>query len=283
MISIAPSGQSCGAAVTGVDLSKPLTAAETAEIRAAWLSHHVLAFPDQSMTDDDLERFTVSFGGFGHDPFIAPIPGRSHVIAVQRLADERSPLFAENWHSDWSFQARPPAGTCLYGLTIPPVGGDTLFSNQHAALDAMPAALRSRLEGRIAIHSAKRAYAPEGAYGERDTGKRSMDIRPSREADGSQLHPLIRRHPETGREGLFGCFGYIIGIEGMPDTEAVPLLTELYQWQGREEFQYRHKWRPNMLVMWDNRSVLHAATGGYDGYDRVLHRTTIAAWSGTDA
>ena len=63
----------------------------------------------------------------------------------------------------------------------------------------------------------------------------------------------------------------------MPDEEAIPLLLELYQWQGREEFQYRHKWRPNMLVMWDNRSVLHAATGGYDGYDRILHRTTIAA------
>ena len=284
LISIAPSGQSCGAAVTGVDLSKPLTAAETAEIRAAWLSHHVLAFPDQSMTDDDLERFTVSFGGFGHDPFIAPIPGRSHVIAVQRLADERSPLFAENWHSDWSFQARPPAGTCLYGLTIPPVGGDTLFSNQHAALDAMPAALRVP-SGRPHSDPFRQARLRPGRCLRRTRHRQALHGYPPVAArpTAAQLHPLIRRHPETGREGLFGCFGYIIGIEGMPDTEAVPLLTELYQWQGREEFQYRHKWRPNMLVMWDNRSVLHAATGGYDGYDRVLHRTTIAAWSGTDA
>jgi taurine dioxygenase len=276
MISITPSGQACGASVNGVDLSKPLTSQDIAEIRAAWLKHHVLAFPDQQMTDDDLERFTIAFGGFGDDPFIAPIPGRSHVIAVKRLADERSPLFAENWHSDWSFQARPPAGTCLYGITIPPVGGDTLFANQHAALDAMPAAMRKPLEGRMAIHSAKRAYAPEGQYGAKDKG-RSMDIRPSREAEATQLHPLIRRHPETGREGLFSCFGYIIGIEGMPEAESTPLLLELYQWQGRPEFQYRHKWRPNMLLMWDNRSVLHAATGGYDGHDRILHRTTIAA------
>jgi taurine dioxygenase len=91
------------------------------------------------------------------------------------------------------------------------------------------------------------------------------------------LHPLIRNHPETGREGLFSCFGYIVGIAGMDDAEALPLLIELYQWQGREAFQYRHKWQPGMLVMWDNRSLLHAATGGYDGYDRLLHRTTIAA------
>ncbi|MBI1359608.1 MAG: TauD/TfdA family dioxygenase [Alphaproteobacteria bacterium] len=278
MISITPSGEACGATVTGLDLSRPLGPEDAAAIRAAWLEHHVLAFPDQQMTDDDLERFTLAFGGFGEDPFIAPIPGRSHVIAVQRRANETSPLFAENWHSDWSFQVRPPAGTCLYGLTIPPVGGDTLFANQHAALDAMPARLRSRLEGRMAIHSAKRAYAPEGAYGARDKSDRSMDIRPSREADRTQLHPIIRKHPETGREGLFSCFGYIIGIEGMASEEATPLLQELYQWQGREEFQYRHKWRPNMLLMWDNRSVLHAATGGYAGHDRILHRTTIAAW-----
>jgi taurine dioxygenase len=274
-ITVTPSGQACGATVTGVDLSQPLSADTAAEIRAHWLDHHVLAFPDQSMSDDDLERFTLAFGGFGDDPFIAPIPGRDHIIAVERLADETSPLFAENWHSDWSFQAVPPAGTCLYGIEIPPIGGDTLFANQHAALDAMPDRLRHRLEGKRAIHSAKRAYAPDGAYGDADTAKRSMDIRPSSEAEAIQRHPIIRKHPETGREGLFSCFGYIIGIEGMDDAEAVPLLIELYQWQGREASQYRHKWQSGMLLMWDNRSVLHAATGGYDGHHRLLHRTTI--------
>ena len=276
MIRVEPSGQACGATVTGIDLSKPLTPDDVAAIRAAWLRHHVLAFPDQQMSDDDLERYTIAFGGFGHDPFIAPIPGRSHIISVQRKANETSPLFAENWHSDWSFQPRPPAGTCLYGITIPPIGGDTLFANQHAALDAMPKSMRAKLEGRMAIHSAVKAYAPDGQYGARDKG-RSMDIRVSRDAEKTQLHPLIRKHPETGREGIFSAFGYIIGLEGMDEADSTPLLLDLYQWQAREEFQYRHKWRHNMLLMWDNRSVLHAATGGYAGYDRVLHRTTIAA------
>lgn len=273
---IEPSGQACGATVTGVDLSAPLDAATTGEIRAAWLDHHVLAFPGQSLTNDDLEAFTMAFGGFGDDPFIAPIAGRRHIIAVARAADETAPLFAENWHSDWSFQARPPAGTCLYGITIPPVGGDTLFADQHRALDAMPDRLRRRIEGLVAIHSAARAYAPDGFYGARDTG-RSMAIRPSDSARATQRHPFIRAHPETGRPGLFSCLGYIIAFEGMDDAEAMPLLTELYQWQGRPEFQYRHRWAPNMLVMWDNRSVLHAATGGYAGHARLLHRTTIAA------
>ena len=275
-ITVTPSGQACGANVTGLDLSAPLSPQQVAEIRAAWLEHHVLAFPDQILSDDDQEAFTVAFGGFGDDPFIAPIPGRKHVIAVKRLANETSPIFAEAWHSDWSFQARPPAGTCLYGITIPPVGGDTLFANQHLALEAMPQDLRARLEGRMAIHSAKKAYAPEGSYGEGDVARRSMDIRPSREAEATQLHPLIRAHPETGRLGLFSCLGYIIGIDGMSDEEALPLLLELYHWQGREQFHYRHQWQKNTLLMWDNRSVLHAATGGYDGHDRLLHRTTVA-------
>ncbi len=279
MIHVEPSGDSCGASVTGVDLTRSLTAAEVAEIRAAWLRHHVLAFPDQVLSDDDLERFTLCFGTFGDDPFIAPITGRQHVIAVRRRADETAPLFAENLHSDWSFQTRPPAGTCLYGITIPPVGGDTLFGNQHAALEAMPLDLRQRLDGRLAVHSARGGYAPSGKYGDADrVTDRSMDIRPSDAAMATQLHPIIRAHPETGRLGLFGCIGYIIGIEGLDDDESAAALSDLFSWQTREEFQYRHEWEPNMLVMWDNRSVLHKATGGYDGHDRLLHRTTIAAY-----
>jgi taurine dioxygenase len=277
-IEVTPSGQACGATVRGVDLSAPLEADTVAQIRSIWLTHHVLAFPDQSMTDDDLERFTLYFGPFGDDPYIAPIAGREHVIAVKRRADETSPLFAENWHSDWSFQERPPAGTCLLAVTVPPVGGDTLYSNQHAALDAMPADLRQRLEGKMAIHSARGGYAPSGSYGTKDQQtNRSMSIRPSETAMATQLHPIIRSHPETGRLGLFSCIGYIIGIDGMSNDEALPLLLELHAWQTRDEFVYTHKWEPNMLTIWDNRSCLHRATGGYDGHDRLLHRTTIGA------
>lgn len=280
-IEVTASGQACGATVRGVDLTAELDDTTVAEIRAAWLQHHVLAFPDQAMSDDDLERFTLRFGPFGDDPFIAPIEGREHVIAVERRAAETAPLFAENWHTDWSFQERPPSGTCLFGITIPAVGGDTLYTNQHAALAAMPADLRARIEGRMAVHSARGGYAPDGSYGFADQATdRSMAIRPSDAAMATQLHPIVRVHPETGEEGIFGCIGYIIGVDGMADEEAKSLIMDLYAWQTREEFQYRHVWSQNMLVMWDNRSVLHRATGGYDGHDRLLHRTTIGAYGG---
>src|SRR3546814_15460355 len=104
-----------------------------------------------------------------------------------------------------------------------------------------------------------------------------MEFRSDDEALETQLHPCSRAHPETGRPGLFGCAGYIIGFDGLDDSEALPLLYELIQWQGREEFRYSHAWEPDMLVMLDNRSLLHRATAGYDGHDRLLHRTTNPA------
>ncbi len=278
-IHVEPTGAPCGAAVTGVDLTAPLGTDTVTDLRRAWLEHHVLVFPEQPMTDDDLERFTLYFGPFGDDPYVAPIEGREHVIAISRLADETAKLFADTFHSDWSFQERPPSGTCLFGITIPPHGGDTLFANQHAAYEALPADMKARVDGRMAVHSARIPYSRAGTYGEADRQTdRSMDIRPDDSALATQLHPLVQEHPETGRPALFSTIGYIVGIEGMPDDEAQELLVELYRWQSRDEFVYRHRWEPNMLVMWDNRSVLHSATGGYEGHDRILHRTTIGAY-----
>lgn len=277
-LAISPSGQACGATVTGVDLAGELSADPVAEIRAAWLKHRVLAFADQRMDDDALERFTLAMGGFGEDPFFDPIDGREHIAAILREADEQSPLFAENWHSDWSFLAAPPAGTCLLAIDIPPIGGDTLFADQVAAFAALPEDRKAYLRTLTAIHSARLAYAPEGSYGEKDEG-RSMAIRPDESARATHTHPLIQRHPETGEEAIFSTLGYIIGIEGMAQAEAIALLSELAQWQSRDEFVYRHRWKPDMLVMWDNRSVLHKATGGYEGHRRELHRTTIAAYA----
>lgn len=275
-LTVTPSDMACGAMVGGIDLSAPLSAAQVADIRAVWLEHQVICFPGQALSDDDLERFTLGFGPFGDDPFIAPIPGRKHIIAVKRAAGETSPIFAETWHSDWSFQKTPPQGTCLYGITIPPIGGDTLFINQIKALEEMPDVLREKIEGRKAIHSARNGYSAKGMYGAGDTG-RSMDIRYSDEAEETQSHPFIRVHPETGKESLFGCAGYIVGVEGMSQEEGWELVTEVYRWQTRPEFQYRHKWEKGMLLMWDNRSTLHMATGGYAGHDRLLHRTTIGS------
>ncbi|MCU0940690.1 MAG: TauD/TfdA family dioxygenase [Burkholderiaceae bacterium] len=274
-LTVTPQTAPCGATVQGIDMRQPLSAGVVAEIRDAWLAHQVLAFPDQRLSLADLERIARHIGPFGSDPFFGSVPGHPHIAQVRRDADEKTKIFAETWHSDWSFLPRPPQATLLYGNVIPPVGGDTLFANQVAAWDALADAMKSRLKPLQGIHSARRGYARDGLYGERDRG-RSMAIRCGDDALATQSHPIGRVHPETGRTALFVSPGYTIGIEGMDEAEAQPLLLALFRHQVRDDFVYRHRWQPGMLLLWDNRCVVHAATGGYDGHARLLHRITVA-------
>ena len=165
-LTVTPSGQACGATVTGIDFAEDLHESVVKEIRDAWLEHHVLAFPNQNIDDDQLERFALRFGVFGDDGFFGPIEGREHIAAIRREAEDTQPIFADMWHSDWSFQEDPPAATFLYGIDIPPVGGDTLFVNNHLAFEEMPAELLQKFEGKTAIHSAVMGYAPDGPFGD---------------------------------------------------------------------------------------------------------------------
>ena len=271
---VIPQPAPCGALVQDIDLRR-IDAGQVAALRAHWLKHLVLAFTEQSLEVEDLERFAALIGPFGSDPYFHSIPGHPHVAQVRRDADEKTRIFAESWHSDWSFLPGPPTATLLYGNVIPPIGGDTLFANQYAAWDALPAALRTQVAGRNGIHSARRGYSRQGIYGENDRG-RSMAIKYSDSAMATQAHPIARVHPETGRTALYVSPGYTIAIEGMRDDESAALLAELCAHQVRAEFVYRHRWANGMLVMWDNRCLVHAATGGYDGHQRLLHRVTVA-------
>ena len=151
MLDIQPTGEACGATVTGIDLSAPLTIDAIDAIRAAWIEHQVIVFPEQTLSDEDLVRITNDLGSVGDDPYFVSIHEDTPVVALTRRADEKAPVFAEVWHTDWSFKKEPPIGTCLYSLTIPPIGGDTGFTNQQKALAEMPQDLRTRLEGKVAF------------------------------------------------------------------------------------------------------------------------------------
>jgi alpha-ketoglutarate-dependent taurine dioxygenase len=264
----------CGAEIRGADLSSPLTKDDLRTVRKAWMENHVLVFPDQELENDDLVRFAESLGPIGDDPFIAPIEGHDRIAAIHRKADETGRVFADNWHSDWSFMPTPPAGTFLYGVVIPPTGGDTYFSNQHLAYEKMPPEMKEKFEKLTSVHSAKSAYSRDGAYAKHKFDG-AMNIIVSDEANKVQLHPLVRAHPESGKPGIFGG-SYVVDLDGIEENRAKEIIEELVKWQDREEFVYQHKWKPNMLVLWDNRSVLHRASGGYEGYERRLLRLTIA-------
>lgn len=274
MLHVEPTGEACGAVVQGIDFRKPQGKETISNVREIWLEHHVLIFPNQHLEDDQLERFAGYFGPIGHDPFIAAMDGKKRIAAIQRSADETGKIFADIWHSDWSFKEVPPAATCLLGVEIPTVGGDTLFSNQHKAWDEMPQDMKDRYAGLVSIHSARQGYGDKGYYAQ-EGNKGSMKIITSKSANAVQRHPLVQKHAESGKLGLRGG-RYLKSFEGLPEAESQKLVDELYEWQGRPEFVYRHKWEKGMLVLWDNRSVLHKATGGFEGQARLLHRLTIA-------
>ena len=268
-----PSG--FGAEIVGPDLTRPLSRDELAEVKAAWARHGVVAFPDQPLTLDQLEAFTLQIGPFGEDPFIKPMPGRPNVHELRREPDEKATNFGAGWHSDWSFQAAPPAATLLRSEVVPPVGGDTLFCDCARAYEALSPVMRKMLEGLEAVHSAGRAYGTQGVFA-RESEKRTMEIIISSEADQSLTHPLVRTHPVTGRKAIFVSPVYTVGVAGMTPKESAAILGFLFQHMTQDEFIYRHKWRPGMLLMWDNRCTMHFAEGGYDGHLRVMHRTTVA-------
>ena len=274
-ITVEPRAHGFGAEVTGLDLSRPLPAATLGEVKDAWARHAVLSFPDQPLSLDELEAFTLQFGPFGDDPYVAPMPGHPNVLEVRREPQEKLTPFGGAWHSDWSFQPTPPAATILRSEVIPPVGGDTLYCDAARAYEALDEATKAKLAPLKAVHSASRAYGPKSAYS-RELDQRSMPIIVSPEADKTHAHPLVRTHPVTGRKALFISPVYTIGIEGMTPAEGDPILAGLYKHMTQDQFIYRHKWREGMVVIWDNRCTMHNAEGGYDGHLRVMHRTTVA-------
>ena len=278
-ITVTPTNAACGAVVRGVDLTHALGREQIAAIRSAWLAHQVLVFPaptanNQPLQLDELERFASTIGPFGVDPYFGSVPGHPNVAQVKRAADETTRIFAEAWHSDWSFLAAPPQATLLYGNLIPPIGGDTLFANQYMAWDALPEALKRQVAKKMGVHSARRGYSPQGSYGQSDKG-RSMDIKYSETAMATQLHPIARVHPETGRACLY-LGDHAESIVGMDYDEGRALIEELNALAIHPDLTYAHRWRPHEFIVWDNRCLLHRATS-YNPFveGRVVRRCTV--------
>jgi taurine dioxygenase len=272
---IEPRPQGIGAVVTGVDLARPLPLDEAEALRVAWAEHAVLVFPEQPLSHEQLEAFTLALGDFGQDPFIEALPGHPHILELRREPGEKAQNFGAAWHSDWSFQPCPPAGTILHAKVVPPVGGDTLYADTRLAWEALSPTFQGMLRGLQAIHSAAFAYGPRGVLA-KDAHERTMKILVSEEAEKTEIHPLVRKHPVTGRRALFVNPVYTVAIEGLRPEENFTILKFLYDHMVQERFVYRHRWQPDMLVIWDNRSTMHFAEGGYDGHLRLMHRTTLA-------
>lgn len=270
-IDIAPVSGVIGAEVHGVDLAAELSDKTVAEIRTAFNEHHVLFFRDQELTAEQQLDFGRRFGELGTHPYVDASPDHPEVIDIVTEADDRV-NFGGGWHTDVTFLAEPDLGSILYAVELPPFGGDTLFSSQPAAYDALSDTMKSLLDGLVGIHSAGPQYGGAGY----STKSSAMATKDTASAAASRVeHPVVVTHPETGRRGLYVNPAFTVGIVGMHRAEAKALLGFLHDHARAEAFTCRLRWRPGTVAMWDNRSVQHYALHDYQGHRRVMRRITI--------
>jgi taurine dioxygenase len=259
-----------GAEIVGLDLREPLDADTATALRAALVEHHVLVFRDQAVTPEQQIAFGRCFGELDTHPFVEGNPDHPEIIDIVTLPDDRF-NFGGGWHTDVSFLEEPDLGSILYAVELPPVGGDTLFADQHAAYDALSDTMKSMLDGLVAVHSAERQY---GAGGQ-STQSSAVATKNADVATRTVEHPVVRTHPESGRRSLYVNPAFTMRIVGLHRAESDALLRFLYRHAVSERFTCRVRWEPGTMVMWDNRSVQHYALHDYVGHTRRMRRITV--------
>jgi len=272
-ISVHPISGALGAQIDGVDLSIPLDDAAFEEIRTAFHEHLVIFFRDQDIAPDLYLAFAKRFGPIGRYPFVQDMDGHPGITEVIKGKDDRV-NFGGLWHSDTTYQDRPPLGSMLYAREVPPHGGDTLFANMYMAYETLSAGMRMMLDPLRAFYTAAlRNQAGSGPRAQiaKMTGKGQNAESMDREA----VHPVVRTHPETGRKALYVNCAHTSHFAGMTREESLPILRFLFEHQSRPEFTCRFRWRENSLAFWDNRCTHHYALNDYHGFRRLMHRITI--------
>jgi len=269
-IEVHPVAGALGAEISGVDLSKDLADDAVAAIRRAWLEHLVVFFRDQDLPPARFLAFARRFGEAIEYPLLKGLDEFPEIIPVLKLEHERV-NFGGIWHSDTAYLERPPMASLLVAREVPPAGGDTLFANMYLAYESLSAGMKRLLHGLVAVNSSAGADA---------TRTREDRLKDSARADAKQeyvaAHPVVRVHPETGRQALYVNVAHTVGFEGMTREESAPLLDYLFRHQVRPEFTCRFRWRPGSIAFWDNRCAQHNAINDYQGHRRLLHRITLA-------
>ncbi|MBK0399949.1 TauD/TfdA family dioxygenase [Limibaculum sp. M0105] len=265
-----------GAEIEGVDLKQPISGDLAQSLRAALARHQVIFFRGQSLDIAAQKRLTAAFGPPMTLPYVKPVEGEPEVIRVLKEADEGGGVFGGDWHADFSFLERPPAGSILSGEVIPPFGGDTVWAGQAAAWEALPEALKTLLRGRDAIHVGKPYGVRWAPPAETRTGRSIEMSRGDPSADQERRHPAVIVNPVTGREALFLNPLYVSHLDGLSEEESRPLLAQVQAHTIRPEFCVRFRWSPGAVAVWDNLFTQHYAVNDYHGHRRLMWRTTFA-------
>jgi taurine dioxygenase len=274
---VRPLSSALGAEIVGFDV-RNLTDDAFSEVREAFLRYQLLVFRDQSLPPEDHIAFSWRFGELETRPDRPfTLDGFPEVAVLSNRLVDGDPVGVINagdfWHSDLSFSRFPCRTTFLYAMETAEEGGDTEWSNMYAAYDALSEGMKERIDGLKGIHVFDRRRNPRAR----------VDAQFEDQADEvygvpvpDAVHPVVRRHPDTGRKALYVSPRFVVGIDGMEDSDAQPLLDELFEHQIRQEFRYRHKWRKGDLTIWDNPCLIHIGRGGIKPPGiRHMHRTMV--------
>ena len=279
-ITVKPRHPALGAEVSGVDMRLPIDAETVQAVTDAWMKHLVLVFPNQRISDAEHVAFTRHFGEpeIFHQTSLHLRSDRVREIFLVSNVDETGRLMApgepsqrqlsssQQWHTDSSYRPMPSAGSLLHGIEISRTGGVTQFINMCMVYDELPESLRRQVEGRKARHD----------FGMLSRLVGSPPPTPEECAAMPPVwHPMVRRHPVTGRKSLYVSSIYNDAIEEMEDDAARRLVEELTEFAAQSKYMYRHVWEPHDVLMWDNRCTVHAVTPHDPMERRVMHRTTI--------
>lgn len=281
---ITPAGDKLGAVVDNLDISVPLSAQQVDELIVAAGTYGVLEFPNQTLTSESLRNFSAQFGKLLISPGgRAQDPDCPEVMTLSNMVEDGKPLgladAGQGWHTDMSYAPMIAFANVLYGIRIPyregrPLG-DTQFQDMHAAYDALPADLKTRLEGRTAIHDFNKFWEMMRA---KPGSKRPPLSEAERKLRAPVSQPIFMTHPITGKKVLYANPGYATRIEGMEEKESEEILSFLFEHQLRPEFHYAFKWRTGSVLMWDNLGTLHNAVPDYGPDEhRYIKRCQVMA------
>jgi taurine dioxygenase len=264
-IQIHPVAGALGAELCGVDLSGPLDEASIAAIHAAWMERQVLFLRDQHISREQHVAFGRSFGELHVHPVLRQLEDEGFPEIVVLESDARRPVLADAWHSDVTFQKKPPMGSILRAVTVPEAGGDTMWSSMYAAYEALSDSMQRLLSDLRAVN--------DGGFFHRQA--RKAEHREDLEKDQTAVHPVIRTHPVTGRKGIFVNSAFTRSIEGMKPAESRALLGFLYEHVGSPDFTCRLRWQPGTIAMWDNRCTQHRVVADNRSAHRRMERVTL--------
>jgi len=272
-IKVIPISRELGAEISGVNIAAGISDQQFSEIRQAFSDYGVIFFRDQDISPDQHIEFAQRWGEINVNRFFQPVDTHPVIAEVRKEAHQKKNIGCA-WHTDHSYDQIPAMGSILYAREVPTLGGDTLFSSMYAAYEALSDGMKKVLRGLRAEHSSRHSFG-EQAYVDTDMDDLGGRLGNTAKAIQDAVHPVVIRHPLSGRPALYVNGEFTVKFEGWGKQESQPLLDFLYQHACQNEFTCRFQWQKGSMAIWDNRATHHCALNDYQGELRLMHRITI--------